>query len=282
MRITTLIENEPSTGRQDLVAEFGLSMLVETGQGTILFDTGTTGAFADNALAMGIDLEKVDAAVLSHHHFDHGGGLSRFIKINDHAPVYLRKAPMVDRIFSLAGIIKRPIGLDPDPFERHPDRFVEIDSRCEISPGVFLITDMQSNHARPRGNRHLKTMTDDGPAPDTFDHELMMVVHQEGGLVVFTGCSHHGVLNMVETAQISFPDSTIAAVVGGFHLVGLPMFNSMAGSRAEVEQLARDLGDLCHGTVHTGHCTGRKATAVLKKILDDRLVVFETGSSFEI
>ena len=82
-----LIEN--TTLSPAWVAEHGLSLLVETAGQRVLFDTGASAAFADNAERMGIDLFSVDAVVLSHGHVDHGGGLSRFLELNSHAPVWV-------------------------------------------------------------------------------------------------------------------------------------------------------------------------------------------------
>jgi 7,8-dihydropterin-6-yl-methyl-4-(beta-D-ribofuranosyl)aminobenzene 5'-phosphate synthase len=282
MRVTVLIENDRLEGRDDLTAEFGLSLLVEHGSSTILFDTGTTGTFADNAAALGIDLARVDAAVVSHHHFDHGGGLKRFFAVNATAPVYLRHADRANRVFKLLGVVKRPIGIDLGLFERFSERIVEIETTTEIVPGVFLLTDMGAGHMRPRGNRHLRVETDRGTPPDPFDHELTMVVHEADGMAIFTGCSHNGVLNMVDAAIAAFPDLPVKTVIGGFHLVGLLFFNSMAASRGEVEGIARALGERCSGPVVTGHCTGKKAYGVLAAVLGERLRTFPTGTVLEV
>ena len=97
----------------------------------------------------------------------------------------------------------------------------------------------------------------------SFDHELTMVLHDDDGMVVVTGCSHSGVLNMIDAALERFPDRRLRAVVGGFHLIGLPSADSMALSRAEVEDIGRELRALCDGPVFTGHCTGHTAFGVL-------------------
>ena len=76
MRVVTLIEN--TTSREDLVCEHGLSLYVQTGNQKILFDTGQSGAFADNAQKLGIDLRRVGFVVLSHGHYDHGAACGGF------------------------------------------------------------------------------------------------------------------------------------------------------------------------------------------------------------
>lgn len=282
MRMTVLIENAGREDRADLTAEFGLSLLFELDGARLLFDTGTSGAFADNAARMGVDLATVDLAVLSHHHFDHGGGLARFFEVNDHAPVYLRRADRAEREFRAFGILRRQIGLDPEIFDRFPDRLVELSETSEIRPGVTLLTEIAEDHPRPRGNRHLKVRRGGRLEPDPFDHELTMVLHDGDGMVVVTGCSHNGILNMVDAARRRFPELPLRAVIGGFHLIGVPLFNSMAASRRQVEEMGRAIAARCAGPIFTGHCTGQKAFAVLEGVLGEQLRAFPTGTVVEI
>ena len=90
MKIVTLIEN--LVQQTDYVAEHGLSLYIETGEHRLLFDTGLSGKFVDNASKMGIDLAQIDAVVISHGHYDHAGGLNAFFEINTKAKVYAQKA----------------------------------------------------------------------------------------------------------------------------------------------------------------------------------------------
>jgi len=89
MKITALVEN--TSCDPDLGAEHGLSLYIETRRQKILFDMGQTDLFVSNAERLGINLSEVDLAVLSHGHYDHGGGLRRFLEINKRATVYLSR-----------------------------------------------------------------------------------------------------------------------------------------------------------------------------------------------
>ena len=282
MRVTTLVENDRLEGCEEVEASFGLSVHVETEDARILFDAGPSRVVVDNAEALGIDLAQVDAAVLSHQHFDHGGGLEAFLEVNDRATVYLRDCPIRQRTAKALAVIKRSVGIDPQLVERFRDRFEFVSGQREIAPDVHLVTEIGDEFDRPRGNKILFAETDEGLKPDPFDHELVMVVAEEGRLVVFTGCSHNGILNMVGAAATAFPGVPVGAVFGGFHLIGLPFYDSMSASRREVLSIGERLAELVQGTVYSGHCTGNKAYAVLKEVMGDQLDRIRTGSMTEV
>ena len=87
MKIIALMENTAAV--PDVLSEHGLSLYLEGKGHRILFDTGQSENFAVNAKRLGVDLAAVDLAILSHGHYDHGGGLKRFLELNQKAPVYL-------------------------------------------------------------------------------------------------------------------------------------------------------------------------------------------------
>jgi len=282
MIITTLVENTRLENREDLIAEHGLSLHISRNAEQILFDTGASESFSSNAEKLGIDISGVNRVVLSHHHFDHGGGLARFLEVNKDAKVYLRSLPDGDCHFRALGILNRYIGLDKGLFQSNPDRFEFVDEFTEISADVFIITNIGSSYPLPKGNRYLYLKRGTSRILDNFEHELIMVIRDSGGLVVFTGCSHNGMLNMIDTVARQFKDIPIKAVIGGFHLVGLPIFNTMAGSKGEVEDVGREVLKYPIDKVYTGHCTGNKAYAVLKGVLREKIEYLSTGTCIEI
>jgi len=281
VKVTTLIENRPSATDARLASEWGLALHVEVNGRSLLFDTGSSGAFADNARRLSVDLSSVEAAVLSHHHYDHGGGLRRFFEVNKRAKVYMGAPPDGECVGRLYGFLKKRVGLDAALVREYPERFEIVTERSEVLPGVHLLPRISGRHPRPVGNRRLFVEKDGALRPDDFAHEIVAAMEEEGGLVIFSGCSHSGILNMIETVAAAFPEIPIRAVVGGFHLVTAPPLRLLAGSRRAVEDLARAVLDHPVGMTYTGHCTGDWAFEILEKTMGGRISDLRTGTCFE-
>lgn len=255
MRITALMEN--TTKREDLTAEHGLSLYIEALGHRILFDTGPDGAFADNANVLGIDLSGVDLAVLSHGHYDHGGGLERFFAENDHAPVFVQKSAFAPH-FNRKG---KDIGLDP-ALSGNP-RFQVLEGEAQLLPGIDLCTLKDSDCIAPIDTDGMTTVRDGIRLPDTFDHEQYLCLAENGKKVLISGCSHKGIFNIAARFR---PD----VLIGGFH------FLHVEDDRVPV-CAAKDL--LLYPTTYlTCHCTGERAYGVMKAVLGDCLSYLSCGS----
>ena len=281
MIITVLVDNKKITRRPDLTAEKGLSYHISTNGDAILFDTGCGHTFHNNAKAMGVDIEKVNAAVISHRHHDHAKGLSCFLQYNQRAKVYLRKCKEESYLFKYKSL-KFNIGFDLSQLESSNDRFVYISQMTEILSNVFVAINSRGKHPLPSGNKYLFSKDKKSIRPDSFDHELFMIIKDYDGIVIFTGCAHSGVLNMVDAALNIFPDDRIKSLVGGFHMVGIPIINSIGGSRSDIELIGEKLMLYPIDKMYTGHCTGMRAYKILKGVLGDRIEYLPTGSRVKI
>jgi 7,8-dihydropterin-6-yl-methyl-4-(beta-D-ribofuranosyl)aminobenzene 5'-phosphate synthase len=282
MKITVLIENTKRDTSDDLIAEHGLSLSISFNGREIIFDTGASDSFSKNAITLGIDLRTIQVAVLSHHHYDHGGGLARFFELNANAEVYLRKAPDGDCYFKALFFKKRYIGLDKHLFEAYPNRFNYVEKFTEILPNVYIFTEIGNTYPKPKGNRYLYLKRNSDWKLDDFEHELIMAIEEKDKLVIFTGCSHNGMLNMIETVVKKFQGIPVKTVIGGFHMIGLPRFNTMADSRRNVKDIARQVLSYPFQDIYTGHCTGRKSYGILKDVFGEKLKHLHTGDIIEI
>ncbi len=282
MIVTTLIENTCRDHRAGLKAEHGLSLFIEWDGRALLFDTGTSGDFVANAKRLEVDLCRAEGTVISHHHYDHGGGLEALLSTCPGMPVYLHASSASYRWFYAFRLLRRPIGIAPAVFQAHAENFHFLEQDTEVFPGVHVLTSIETRYPTPRGNRFLYVEEGGELKPDPFDHEVVLVIEDGGSLVVFTGCSHNGVRNMVDEVVRRFPGKPVRALFGGFHLVGIPIINTMAESKAEVVGLGKALLDYPVERYYTGHCTGPKAYRLLKMVMGDRLEPMTTGQRVSV
>ena len=259
MKVSVLVEN--TTCDPFFAAEHGLSLYIETRGLRLLFDTGATGAFADNADKMGIALSEVDTLILSHGHYDHGGGLETFLRCNSSAPVYLSRYAFAEH-YNGAG---NDIGL-PQHLQNNP-RLMFVDGPLTLAPGITLDCCFKRSPKYPLETFGLQVRKEGEFCPETFDHELYLVVEEERK-ICFSGCAHRGVENILHWLT---PD----VLVGGFH------FKQLSPGDQRLELAAQRLQEFpCQ--YYTCHCTGQAQYAYLKERLGERLHYLSTGDRVEI
>ncbi len=273
MKFYTLIENKKKADTT-LIAEHGISFYFECKGKRILFDTGASGAFIDNAEQLGIDISKVDLCIISHSHSDHIGGLKRFLSINDHAKVYMKKSIIGD--FYTKHIFKYiKCSIDNSIFKQYSDRIVLIENDDEIYKGV-IITNIKKYRRIPSFSKLLYKKQNGELIRDDLSHELFITVKTEQGVIVITGCSHLGILNILMTAKEKF--GRIYGVIGGFHLACGPWWKKEPNS--EILAIANYFKNNNIDYIYTGHCTGVKPTRKLKILANAKDIY--TGDVIEI
>lgn len=260
MIIKVLTEN--TSKKENIFSEHGLSLFIETEKHKILFDMGQTDLFYKNAQTMGVDLKEVDIAVLSHGHYDHSGGLKKFLEMNKTAPVYLSRFAFGEYYNGT----EKYIGVDKSLKENPRLVFVGDEEKIEPELSLFSLNEViDKSEIESFGlneKRYNSTFF------DTFRHEHYLVITENGKRIVISGCSHKGVVNI---AKVLDPD----VLIGGFHYSKIDPSSGILDKKAD---------ELLKTKAHffTCHCTGEKQYEYMKKIMTNRLHYLSAGDVIEI
>ena len=274
MIISTLVDNK--SYNSELGSQHGLSLYVETKKHRLLIDMGANELFLDNAIKMGIDLSEVDLAIISHGHYDHGGGLSSFLSINDKAKVYLHTKAFAENYVNRPGGEKNYIGLDVSLSSS--DRLIFVERDIIIDEELRLFSQVKGKRLYPSGNDDLLMKIDGKFLHDDFSHEQNLIINEDGKTVLIAGCAHNGIVNIVEHYKEeteTYPDF----IIGGFHL-----YNRSA-NRAENPDVVRKIGEYLLETGSmclTCHCTGDIPFNQLKDVLGGKIGYLSSGTRMMI
>lgn len=275
MKIITLLENGACDAA--LGSAHGLSLYIETPKHRILFDMGPDEQFLSNAEKLGVDLREVDLAILSHGHYDHGGGLEAFCKRNPTAKIYLRKGAFGEYVALEEDESLRYIGLDP-ALQKYADRFVFTDESLWLDEELRLFSDVPDTYGALSASGKLKKRQGENLLQDRFLHEQDLLITAEGKTVLVSGCSHRGIVNILRSAR-ALASGEIDDMIGGFHLFQLEEGDPAADRLIEMIGTALLAGETVY---YTGHCTGDYAYEKLKSILGGRLHRVMGGTELEL
>ena len=252
LRVTVLVEN--TSRRPDTIAEHGFAAYLETDRGTVLFDTGATAeTLTANARALGADLGRVSAIVLSHGHYDHTGGLASALAQAPEARVYFHWQATATRWAKRFGF-RKSIGM-PDESRRALDQAHRqpVAGPVVLPEGVLVSGPIAGPPAAAQ--RGFQVTSDSGPRADDFADELFLLARTPSGWILVTGCCHRGLPNTLATARRLSGGEPIHTVLGGFHLKRLPHRRLDVAISALEESGTRE--------ILAGHCTGEKAIRYL-------------------
>ena len=275
MKVYTLLEN--TTAREDLKCAHGLSLYIETEECNVLFDAGPDASFSENARKMGVDLENADYCVLSHGHNDHGGGLETFLQLNSKAKILL-SSQAFGAYYSYKEGKYSYLGLD-EKLRQYEDRFIFVSGVMELG-SLLIFGNVKGKRCCSPANGNLFIKIDDDTfVNDGFIHEQDLVITENGKEVLFAGCAHKGIVNILDEYERILGE-TPAAVFGGFHFNGGGIaYDKVADT---VEASCDELVKHPETVFYTGHCTGKEAYEHMKERLGDRLHRLSTGKIFTV
>lgn len=271
MKIITLVEN--TVGPVGCPAEHGLSLYIETERHKILMDTGASDLLVRNAGQLDVDLAAIDTVVISHGHYDHGGGLPTFMRANRKAAIYIQLSA-TGNFYAVDGEDNPPrfIGLTDEV--TGSDRITWLSGSHRIDDELNILSNIGLAHPTPEDNNRLRVCTgldaDDNVSEknllrDDFRHEQCLVINDS---ILLSGCAHHGILNVMDRFREAYgrdPD----VVISGFHM----MRKDGNYSEADTEQIRRTAQALktAKTIFYTGHCTGEKPYEIMHAVMGDQL-----------
>ena len=271
-------------------AEHGLSLLVCVqggfGTHTILFDTAfEPGAAMDNAVRMRLDLSPVEAIVLSHQHWDHTGGLIPILKAlgAKELPVIVHPAGFKERAWKDPAKPDAKMRMSlPTPKREEAEaagaRIVEAAGAHLLCDDTILVTGEVPRLTDFEIGMPFEWVWEDGDwrhDPRVLD-DRSIVMHVRGkGLVIVAGCAHSGIVNTVRYAQKLTGVERVAAIIGGFHLIGEQSERRIAETVAALKPLNPEL-------LVPSHCTGWSGRAALAQAFPSAFVPNCIGNMYRI
>ena len=270
LSLTIITDNKSS--RSDLKSEHGFSLWIEADEKNILFDTGQSGIFLENAQTLDIDLKKMDLLVLSHGHYDHTGGVAETLTRHPRIPVYCHPGIFIPRYSRKPDGEIAPIGLS----RRSADTlWKKLDSLKWTNTPVFISEDIGITGPIPRECPFEDTggafFLDPGAlVSDPINDDLAIWFRTAKGILVVTGCCHSGIINTLSCISELTGNAPLHSIIGGFHLLN--------STKERIDATFDYLTTKNPDRIIPCHCTGDHVIEHLKKRFRETCIPGEVGT----
>lgn len=257
------------------IAEHGWAVYLETNQGNFLFDTGQGKAIINNALYFKKELSIIKGIIISHHHWDHTGGLFDVLQQTGKIKVYSHP-DIFKNSYSVRNSVKRNIGI---PFRREileskGAEFVFNTEPKEIIPGMLLSGEIPRQTLFEKGDKKLMVEDKTGFIQDKIFDDQTLIIKTDKGLFIVLGCSHSGIVNILNYAIKMTGQEHIHTIIGGTHLG--------PADEETREQSIESLKEFDIERIGVSHCTGLEVSARLSQEFKDRFFYCNVGTMVEV
>jgi 7,8-dihydropterin-6-yl-methyl-4-(beta-D-ribofuranosyl)aminobenzene 5'-phosphate synthase len=262
VKVTVVVDN--LAGEGSVLGEWGASFLIQTDASQILYDTGAGSTVLGNARALGLNLGKTDAIVLSHEHGDHTGGLNAVLGNFGSLDLFVHPAGFTVRYWK-DGTMAQPHSL---PIARKTAggkvrKIIETKKPTAVAKGVMVTGEIpRVNDYEDTGVREYAFLDEAMTKPDPILDDQAVFFRAPEGLVVILGCGHAGIVNTMEYVTKITSERRIYAIIGGTHL--------LTASSARIRKTIEALREFDVKKVMFSHCTGVQAFAEIAAALPGR------------
>lgn len=273
MKITVL--NENMVYRKNIIAEHGLSILIEHDNKKILMDVGQSDVFLKNAKALNINLNDLDGIVISHGHYDHGGGIKYLESLSNIPGIYITKNALIPKFsinkntnkYYFNGINESDLNLFKDKLH-FTDKIEEIFDNFYLISNIPYINDFENKPSKfflkKNGNMILDEMSD----------EQVLVIRTKNGLCIFMGCAHMGVVNAIEYIKKVFNEEKIYALFAGMHLIN-----------ADSQRINKTIEYLKNNNIQyimPCHCSGYRVVSKIAAECENNFIEVQCGKTIQL
>jgi len=256
------------------LAEHGLSIFLETDRGNYLLDTGQGKTVVNNALVLGLDIKTIKGIIMSHHHWDHTGGLGPVLDLKGAVDIYAHPE-FFKESYNVTENKARFSGVPyPRPLLEAKGATFKFSSEFrQIEPGLWLTGEVPRRTDYELGDKRQMVKSGEGYVKDDLRDDQSVVVETERGLFIVLGCCHSGIINTLSYIEEKMGPRHISAVIGGTHLGPVSdeqRDKSIAALKAfDIERLG------------VSHCTGLKTASRLSGVFGERFFFCNVGTVVE-
>jgi len=257
------------------IAEHGWSVYIESDQGNFLFDTGQGKGIINNARHFKKDLSTIQGIIISHHHYDHTGGLLDVLEQTGKVNVYSHP-----ELFKNSYVVdegkEKNIGI---PFRREilesrGAQFKFNTGFCEIIPNLMLSGEILRLTEFEKSSKRFLLKTGEGYTQDLIFDDQTLIVNTEEGLIIILGCSHSGMINIINHIIDKTGKNHIRTIIGGTHLG--------PASEETKEKTIQALKKFDIEKIGVSHCTGLETSMRLFQEFGNRFFFCNVGTEIKV